>query len=475
MTVSNRKTTPGIKLITSNRMGRTCLLILLALSVSSGWSHVHHDHYGNSSETVDWDETDSATAIEQFLRDPFVDGLKLDGEMQIRLKLLHSDQTNWRNMNRVGWLLVNRARSDQDESFYSLAERLAEINLRLNGRRPETMALWIHTLLQEHRFVEAKSAAEELVEMRGEPLDYALRGDAALEQGDLAEAKADYLEFLKRSPSLPSYARWGHLNWLLGNDDVAISAWKEAIDRGRGASEESVAWCKAKLAEVYLYSGDLAIAAELADESLLWQSNYGIGRFVSGRISWFLGDKDSAIESLEIAVGVDPLPEWLWWLEDVYRSVGRIRMADDVRERILEYGSSIDRRATALYLSIRGIGKNAALEMAKAELENRADAATFDALGFCWLRNGQLGHSKSALANASAKGRVPGRGPLHQGMLAWETGDAEAALKFWNRAYDARFAMTPSEIEVLKENLAKANTAILEKEKLFAQGRLENE
>jgi len=451
------------------------LFTIASLSVTASWAHVHHAHGEDGEDLVNDESSDTSTLIERFLSNPSVAELEMDGELGIRLKVLRADSSNWRNINQLGWLLVERARLHQDESFYSLSERLAALNLNLNGRRPETMALWIHVLLQEHRFDEARIAAHELVEIRGEPKDYALRGDAAMEQGDLEEGKDDYLEFLEKSPSLPSYARWGHLNWLLGNELEAVDAWKEAIERGGGANEESVAWCKAKLAEVYLCAGELEEANRWAGDALAWNNEYGFGRFIKGRIDWFLGDPNAALESLEIAARIDPLPERLWWLEDVYRRVGKNREADDLRERLIEYGPSIDRRATALYLLTRGVAKQAALDLGRAESESRADAATLDALGYCWLRIGDFKQAESALTDSGEKGRVPGRRSLHEGMLAWETGDADAAQKFWSRAYEARFAMTPSEIEVLKTNLAKANAAILENEKLFAKGRLENE
>ncbi len=455
----------------------TVLIWSSVLLIPSGLAHVHHDHDDEetSLSDEDWNQVESTNSIERLLKDQRIVALQSDRRVAPRLEVLRIDPGNWRNLNELGWLLASQARTSQDESYYGLSERAATLNLELNGRRPETLALWIHSSLQGHHFGEARKAAEELVAIRGESIDYALRGDAAMEQGDLAAAEGDYLEFLKRSPSLPSYARWGHLNWLLGNDDVAISAWREAIEQGRQSDNESVAWCKTKLAEIYLYRGNLDEAGILVDEALSWNIGYAQARYVKGKIDWFLGDVQDAVEGIKYAVDIDPLPEREWWLEDVYRRLGYEQKADELRERIIEYGPSTDRRATSLYLSTHGYGKGAALKMAQAELANRADAATLDAVGYCLLQNGHIKESETVLLRSTEKGRAPGRLPFHLGMLAWARGDADTALTLWNRAFLARYAMTPSEIEVLKMNLAKVNAAISGKYNPFAKGYIENE
>ena len=90
-------------------------------------------------------------------------------------------------LERLGWAFVAKARLSSDPGFYTLAEQAA--------------LLLGHVYDAMHRFAEAEQIARGLTARREFVFDYALLGDALMEQGKLGEAAPPLARMPKRSSS----------------------------------------------------------------------------------------------------------------------------------------------------------------------------------------------------------------------------------------------------------------------------------
>src|SRR4051812_15866828 len=83
---------------------------------------------------------------------------------------------------RLGWLFVTKARLSSDPGYYTLAEQTADA---MDARPPDdTAALLLrgHVAHAMHRFSQAEEIARTLTTRREFVFDYALLGDALMEQ-----------------------------------------------------------------------------------------------------------------------------------------------------------------------------------------------------------------------------------------------------------------------------------------------------
>ena len=132
-------------------------------------------------------------------------------------------------LEQLGYQVVTRARQTNDPGDYKVAESVATC---LEERHPGDLAALLlrgHAMHQLHRFREAEAIARTLVTKREFVLDYALLGDALMEQGRLTEAAAAYQKMIDLKPFYQSYTRAAHLRWLTGDLDGAIDLAHKAI------------------------------------------------------------------------------------------------------------------------------------------------------------------------------------------------------------------------------------------------------
>jgi tetratricopeptide (TPR) repeat protein len=149
-------------------------------------------------------------------------------------------QSPWKRddaLEQLGYKFVARARAANDPGDYTLAERVATCLEEQQPGNPAALLLRGHALHQLHRFREAEAIARTLVTKREFVLDYALLGDALMEQGRLDEAE----EFLRASDASAEQlesishraAAWmarGDLAAKRGEDGAAAKLYRQAAE-----------------------------------------------------------------------------------------------------------------------------------------------------------------------------------------------------------------------------------------------------
>lgn len=348
-------------------------------------------------------------------------------------------------LERLGWAFVNKARLTNDPGSYKLAEQCASAIDARNSGSAEAALLRGHVYEALHRFGDAEKIARDLVARRQFAFDYALLGDALMEQGRLTEAIDAYQAMVDLKPCLQTYSRVAHLRWLKGDLTGALEMAKIAAAAGSPREPEPTAWAFTRFGMYSLQKGDLRTANNASDQALELVSDFAPALLLRGKIFNAQSAPAEAVKAFELAAEKNPLPEYLWALADALRADRRDSEAGKVEAKILATGQRNDPRTFAIYLATRHTDAALSLELSKAELGSRRDIFTLDALAWAQLANGNLEEARSNIALALAEGTQDARLFYHAAAIAAASHDGAGALEFSKKADAFRQMLLPSE------------------------------
>jgi tetratricopeptide (TPR) repeat protein len=369
-------------------------------------------------------------------------------------------------VEKLGWSFVEKARESFDPGFYKLAEQCAlclESKQEENQQggqpadRPLSTARSIrsaalllrgHALHSLHHFGEAEKIARELVETRGLAYDFGLLGDALIEQGKTDEAALAYQKMMETRPGPQAYGRAAHLRWLKGDIEGARALM--LMSAQSAGQTESAAWAWSKLAMYELQAGDVKRAREACDVALRMRSEYAPGLFALGRVLLAENKVGEAVDALERAAQLNPLPEYQWALADALSAANRGADAEEVERRIAATGAANDPRSYSLFLATRGRDPDVALRLAEEELKVRRDVYTLDALAWAQSAKGDAAESWKTMRSALALGTEDARLYLHAAAIAAQAGENREAKIYARKAAKSAFSLLPGERVRLK-------------------------
>ncbi len=354
------------------------------------------------------------------------------------------------NYERLGWAYIAAARRTLDAGDYKLAEKTADAMEARFGPSDQADLLRGHVDHNLHRFAEAEQVARRLVAHRGQAFDYALLSDALMEQGMLAESVAACQRMMALKPGLEAYSRAANLRWLTGDLPGAIQAMEAAARAGSPLDATNTAWTLTRLSAYYLQAGQSQAALRAAEAAAHAVADYPPALLARGRALLALGEIGQAIGPLQRAERLNPLPEYQWWLADALRASGRSAEAAGIEARLADRGEASDPRTLALFLATRRDDAGTAVRLARAELVNRADVFTQDALAWALAATGDYAQAQSAMQAALASKTRDARLFLHAGEIARDRGQAESASAYFNAAETCAGTLTPSERALLE-------------------------
>jgi tetratricopeptide (TPR) repeat protein len=358
-------------------------------------------------------------------------------------------------LEQLGYLFVTRARLSHDEGLYEAALETASCLERRNASNDQARLLRGHVRHQQHRFAEAEALGRTLVVSRGLALDFALLGDALMEQGRLAEAADAYQHMIDIKPYYQSYTRAAHLRWLRGNLDGAIDLMQKAVSAASPRDPEAVVWARTRLADYYLQARRFDEALAECEAALQARPGYSPALVARARVRLARGGISEAVSSLRAAETVNPQPDVRWLLADALRAASREDDAREIEQALVRDGAARDPRTLALYLSTRGERLDQAIALARGELGVRADVFTYDALAWALARAGRVGDAEPHMDRALAEGTADGRLFLHGGVIAAASGHRTRARELLGRAQTLAHMLLPSERLVLADARAR--------------------
>ncbi|MEJ7617002.1 MAG: tetratricopeptide repeat protein [Pyrinomonadaceae bacterium] len=359
-------------------------------------------------------------------------------------------------LEKLGWVFVSKARLSNDSGYYKLAEQCALCLEVKHPESPEALLLRGHVLHSLHRFKEAETLARTLVARRETSFDYGLLGDALMEQGRLTEAAGAYQKMVDLRPDLQSYSRAAHLRWLKGDLSGALELIRMAARASSPRDADAAAWVYTRLALYEFQAGEREKAFGATDAALALKSDYAPALLARGRILMVEGKSDAAIEALERAAKLNPLPEYQWAFAEALEVAGRADEARLVEAQLMQRGAAADPRTFALYLATRGERAETALKLAEQELKEREDVFTLDALAWSLAASGKAKEASSYMKRALAEETEDARLFYHAGMIAAKIGQVKEARHWFNKAASIRQMLLPSE----REQLARQRAAL---------------
>jgi tetratricopeptide (TPR) repeat protein len=364
----------------------------------------------------------------------------------------HAKADDPRPLEKLGWLFVQKARVSNDPGYYKLAEQCGLAIEQTAPDQPDALLLRGHAAEAMHRFHEAEAIGRKLVAQREYVLDFALLGDALMEQGRLDEAVGIYQQMADLKPCLQVYTRIAHMRWLKGDLEGAIEMAEEAAGTGTGRDPEPLVWAMTKLAAYRFENGDFAKATAIVDGALARLPHSAAALLLRGRILLAQDRATEALESLREAARLNPLPDPQWTLAEALHAAGQEPEAVAIDKLLAARGAVEDPRTYSLYLATRGQQPDEALRLAKQELTQRQDVFTYDALAWASFAAGHYEDARASSRKALAEGTHDARLQLHAGLIAAQAGAAEASALL-QAAHAARQTLLPSERQALDQAL----------------------
>ncbi len=221
-------------------------------------------------------------------------------------------------------LFIQEARLTSDAGFYTLAEAALDCHLQTAPTDREAIRLRDHVQVQFHRFAEVEADAKRLTGAGATWLDWALLGDAQMEQGKLDEAAASYQTAMDLRPGLEMYDRVAWLRWLWGDVEGALALQRDAVAAGSPRDPEPLAWVLTRLGWLNALGG--RPSPEL-DAALALLPDYRPAHFHRGRVRLAGADPASAAEDLR-AAGATVEAVWALSEIDATASVEAVRSQD---------------------------------------------------------------------------------------------------------------------------------------------------
>jgi tetratricopeptide (TPR) repeat protein len=335
---------------------------------------------------------------------------------------------------------IDLARATGDVTRYVAAEAAVDAALAIDPDYRPAQGYRGAVLIALHEFPEARDHARAvLADTPGDPAALGTLADAALALGDMDTARGAVQELLlATAESAAARVRQGHLAFVDGDPDGAVTATRAAVQAAIDEGHEGVAlaWFRSRLGEVLASTGDLpnaerAFEAALEDDPSSALARAGLARLAAARADW-----DAAIAHLDAAIAIVPSPEFVARRADLYAiraADGDARRERDDRRTVLAIASlagdagRVYDRTLALYLAGPGADPARALELAEAEIAVRRDIYGYDALAWALHANGHPEEARAAMTEALALGTRDAKLLFHAGVIEARLGNHERA------------------------------------------------
>jgi tetratricopeptide (TPR) repeat protein len=331
-------------------------------------------------------------------------------DVQIRVwhQALDADPVSALAMGQLAALHLQRAREGGSWDDYMKAEEYARRSLaKRTNRNAGTAVTLISVLLAQHRFVESRAIADDLVAREPDIPEYrAALGEVAMELGDDETAVRLFRSVWANRSTLTIGARLAR--WLEINDHVPearrllLTARDDALSR-RDVASETKAWFALRVGDLELRSGHLNAAEDAFRDGLAIEPDDPRLLAAMARLSGARGRYDDVIAWGERAIGLQLDPATLGLVGDAYAAKGNTSKADEYFHT-LEVAVSMQpgayHRAWSLYLLDHGLRVYDVLQKAQDELRDRKDVYGYDIVAWALEKSGRHQEAQAAMRQA---------------------------------------------------------------------------
>jgi tetratricopeptide (TPR) repeat protein len=353
-----------------------------------------------------------------------------------------ADPLDFLSLNTLAGEYLQRARETGDVADYERAEAAAEQSLNIvpNDNYAGLVLLGSVRLVQ-HDYSAVKDLARRAMPLKpAGPDAYGLLADAQTGLGDYRGAAETLATMRDLDGGLPALSRQAHLAFLTGDRINTVAYWQQAIDTSEGLPLESQAWARVQLGVTYFALGDYGAAANQHEAALELYPGYvhalaGLGQTRAAEERW-----DEAISAYEQAVTVQPLPQYVTALGDVYAAAGRPEQAEEqyalvdaIAGLYREAGVNTDLQIAGFYAD-HDRNLDQALAMAQAAYEQAPNAYAADALAWALYKNGRAPEADAYAREALNAGTLEAGFYYHAALIRLALDDEPGARDLLSQA-----------------------------------------
>ncbi len=353
------------------------------------------------------------------------------------------DPSSAADRTQLAALYLQRAREISDEQDYVRAERTARASLALRTQRnAAAYAVLASALLAQHRFVEARDAARQLVVAEpGVDAYRALLGETCLELGDYAGARAAFDSVSARGRGslavAPRLARWAELRGDTATAHAIVRDLVGSVAAVRDLPREQAAWFHLRAADLDLRQGRPLLAERALRRGLAVRPRDHRLLAAMARLAATRRDWTGAIEYGDSATAIVLDPATLGVVSDAYAALGDSAKAAEyvaVMEVAVGGQPGTYHRAWSLFLLDHGRRIPEVLAAAQAEIAGRRDIHGYDLLAWALHKSGRTQDARAAAASALAQGTQDPMFLYHAGMIDLAAGDTTSGRERLERA-----------------------------------------
>ena len=332
------------------------------------------------------------------------------------------------------------ARETGDTSYYRRSELVLQRALSVSPNDPDALAALGSLQLARHQFREALSTGRRLqVLAPDDDAAHGIVGDALLELGRYPEAFRAFDRMAALKPSVGSYSRISYARELLGRPQASLEAMELAVDATAGKGEPA-AWTRVQLGKLHFSLGRLDAAANEYRLALALFPGYVHALDALAQAEAARGRLARAIELERRATERNPLPQFVGFLGDLYRTQGREQLAREqyalvaAIERILVANGVRTDLETALFDVDHGLRLESALSRARSAQRERPSVQADDVLSWALARTGHCGEALRYSKRALRLGTRDAPTYFHRGMIERCLGHNAEARRWFRRA-----------------------------------------
>lgn len=260
-----------------------------------------------------------------------------DAKIKLYKNKIDQDPYYYVNYNNLAQNYIQKARETGNSDYYKKAEKLLIKSTELNNNNYVTTVLQSKVAASNHKFDDAVIYAEKAISINPEKaFAYGTLGDVYLEYGKLDQSSSAYERMVEIKPGLDSYSRISNLQAERGNFQAAIMFMEKAYEAGlkESRSDENLAWTQVMLGLIYLKKNDLDNALYHYKKGLEIDPGYFLAMEHIAEIEALRGNYRQAERIYKEVIEINPAPEFITALVNVYENLGEYKKAEELRDKI---------------------------------------------------------------------------------------------------------------------------------------------
>jgi len=364
----------------------------------------------------------------------------LDSQIQTLQEQLRADPNNWQNYSQLGLAYLQKARESGDPSYYQKTEEALDKALSFQSDDYASVAAKGALALARHEFSSALEWGERAKQINPDrAYAYGVIADAQIELGRYSEAVETLQIMVDLHPDMSSYSRISYIRELHGDTSGALDMMQRAVDSGTPTAE-STAWVRTQLGNLYFNMGDVDQAEMEYKQTLQDRPDYVYALAGLGRVHAAKGDMKNAIDFLNRAVTIMPMPEFVITLGDLYQVTGQpekaaqqYKLLATIEKLYRSNGVDMDMEI-ALFNADHDQNRDETVTLARSAYANRPSIHAADALAWTLYKTGQYDEAQTYSDKSLQIGTKDGLKLFHAGMISYALHQDQQALHYLEQA-----------------------------------------